>query len=181
MFGKNIRMERISDRNSGNCVIVPMDHGVSIVRGRHHRHEEDRRRCGQRRRHGRAHAQGACPSGTPHERNDIAPSSTCRHPNIGVTSNSKTLVATVEEALKYGADAVSVHINVGAETEPEMLADLGMVSSDCADWGMPLVVMSYPRGPTITNSYDPEMVAHAARVAMELGGGHRQMQLHRRR
>ena len=30
MFGKNIRMERIIDRKSGNAVIVPMDHGISI-------------------------------------------------------------------------------------------------------------------------------------------------------
>ena len=30
MFGKSIRLERIMDRNTGNCVIVPMDHGISI-------------------------------------------------------------------------------------------------------------------------------------------------------
>ena len=30
MFGKGIRMERIMDRRTGNAVIVPMDHGVSV-------------------------------------------------------------------------------------------------------------------------------------------------------
>ena len=30
MYGKQIRMERIIDRNSGNAVIVPMDHGMSM-------------------------------------------------------------------------------------------------------------------------------------------------------
>ena len=30
MFGKSVRLERIVDRNTGNCVIVPMDHGISI-------------------------------------------------------------------------------------------------------------------------------------------------------
>ena len=30
MFGKNVRMERIIDRQSGNAVIVPMDHGISV-------------------------------------------------------------------------------------------------------------------------------------------------------
>ena len=30
MVGKQIRMERIIDRNSNNTVIVPMDHGVTI-------------------------------------------------------------------------------------------------------------------------------------------------------
>ncbi len=171
MFGKNIRMERISDRNSGNCVIVPMDHGVSIgpVDG-----IIDMRKTVDDVAKGGATAvlmhKGLVPQGHRTSGNDIGlilhlSAST----NIGVTSNSKTLVATVDEALKYGADAVSVHINVGAETEPDMLADLGMVSSECADWGMPLIVMSYARGPTITDSYDPGMVAHAARVAMELG------------
>ena len=29
MFGKSIRIERIMDRKTGNCVIVPMDHGIS--------------------------------------------------------------------------------------------------------------------------------------------------------
>jgi fructose-bisphosphate aldolase/2-amino-3,7-dideoxy-D-threo-hept-6-ulosonate synthase len=29
--------------------------------------------------------------------------------------------------------------------------------------------MAYPRGPTIKDSYDPQVVAHAARVATELG------------
>lgn len=89
--------------------------------------------------------------------------------DIGVSSNRKVLVATVEEAIKTGADAVSVHINVGAETEGEMLADVGRISKECNEWGMPLLVMAYPRGPKITDSYDPQMVAHAARVASELG------------
>ena len=39
--------------------------------------------------------------------------------------NSKTMVCTVEEAIKLGADAVSVHVNLGAEDERSMLKDLG--------------------------------------------------------
>ena len=30
MIGKEIRLERIIDRNSGKTVIVPMDHGVTV-------------------------------------------------------------------------------------------------------------------------------------------------------
>ena len=30
MIGKKIRIERIINRKTGRCVIVPMDHGVSI-------------------------------------------------------------------------------------------------------------------------------------------------------
>ena len=37
------------------------------------------------------------------------------------------------------------------------------------DWGMPLLAMCYARGPSIKDSFNPEAVAHAARVGAELG------------
>ena len=171
MFGKNVRMERIIDRKSGNAVIVPMDHGISVgpIPGL-----IDMKQTVNDVVEGGATAvlmhKGMVPQGHRTSGHDVGlilhlSAST----DLGVTSNSKVLVATVEEALKIGADAVSVHINVGAETEPEMLSDLGQVSKECNEWGMPLLVMAYPRGPKIENSYDPHAVAHAARVAAELG------------
>lgn len=45
--------------------------------------------------------------------------------SLGPDPNNKVLVATVEEALKMGADGVSIHINVGAEDESHMLYTLG--------------------------------------------------------
>jgi predicted phospho-2-dehydro-3-deoxyheptonate aldolase len=171
MFGKNIRMERIIDRESGNAVIVPMDHGISVgpISGL-----IDMKETVNNVATGNATAvlmhKGLAPQGHRTAGHDVGlilhlSAST----DIGVNSHSKVLVATVEEALKMGADAVSMHINVGAETEPRMLSDLGKVSRKCTKWGMPLVVMAYPRGPTIKDSFDPDAVAHAARVAMELG------------
>ena len=171
MFGKSIRLERIMDRNTGNCVIVPMDHGISIgpTEGL-----INMKKAVDDVANGGATAvlmhKGLSRYSHRTSGNDIGlilhlSAST----DLGVTSNSKVLVATVEEALKMGADAVSMHINVGAESEPQMLSDLGMVSRQCSEWGMPLIVMAYPRGPKIKNSFDPDAVAHAARVAMELG------------
>ena len=171
MFGKSIRIERIMDRKTGNCVIVPMDHGISAgpIEGL-----IDMKKTVDDVANGGATAvvmhKGLIRYSHRTSGHDIGlilhlSAST----DIGVTKNSKVLVASVEEALKIGADAVSVHINVGAETEPEMLADLGQVAKDCNEWGMPLLVMAYPRGPKIENSYDPQAVAHAARVATELG------------
>lgn len=159
------------DRNTGNCVIVPMDHGISIgpTAGLY-----DMKSTVDAVANGGATAvlmhKGLIRYSYRSSGNDIGlilhlSAST----DLGVTSNSKVLVASVEEAIKNGADAVSVHINVGAETEPEMLADVGRISRDCSEWGMPLLVMAYARGPSIKNSYDPHAVAHAARVATELG------------
>ncbi len=50
-----------------------------------------------------------------------------------------------------------------------MLSDLGDVSAACERWNMPLLAMMYPRGPKIVNSNDPELVAHGAIVAADLG------------
>ena len=83
-------------------------------------------------------------------------------------ANHKVLVATVEEAIKIGADAVSIHINFGDEYEYEMLEAAGEVSRTCNEWGMPLIVMAYPRGHDV-NSYDPDLIAHCARASSELG------------
>ncbi|MDD4952524.1 MAG: fructose-bisphosphate aldolase, partial [Desulfovibrionaceae bacterium] len=68
-----------------------------------------------------------------------------------------------------GADGVSVHINMGDETEGRMLADLGLVCSTANEWGVPVLAMMYARGPKIKNPYDADMVAHCAREAVELG------------
>ena len=89
--------------------------------------------------------------------------------SLGPDPLGKVPVATVEEAICLGADAVSVHVNVGATNEPEQLQSLGEVAKTCAAWGMPLFAMMYPRGPKIKSEHDPAMVGHAARVGAELG------------
>jgi 2-amino-4,5-dihydroxy-6-oxo-7-(phosphonooxy)heptanoate synthase len=83
--------------------------------------------------------------------------------------DARRLVASVEDALRTGADAVSVHVNLGSRTEQRQLGDLARVASRCDRWQLPLLAMVYPRGPKITNPADPEAVAHAAAVAVELG------------
>jgi class I fructose-bisphosphate aldolase len=81
----------------------------------------------------------------------------------------KVLVGTVEEAVSYGADAVSVHVNIGAPTESEMLKDLGKVSGECAKLGVPLLAMMYHRGHDVKDPKDTKNIAHVARVGYELG------------
>lgn len=82
----------------------------------------------------------------------------------------KVLVGTVEEALRSGADVVSVHVNIGAREEARQLADLAAVAESCDRWNVPLMAMIYPRGPQIVDPRDPAVVAHAVTVAAELGG-----------
>lgn len=84
-------------------------------------------------------------------------------------TDAKVLVSRVEEAIRLGADGVSVHVNIGADTEASQLADLGAVADACDRWGMPLLAMMYPRGPRVRNPRDPELLAHVVNIAADLG------------
>jgi 2-amino-4,5-dihydroxy-6-oxo-7-(phosphonooxy)heptanoate synthase len=84
-------------------------------------------------------------------------------------ADARRLVASVEEALRVGADGVSVQVNLGARNEQRQLADLGRVAARCERWQLPLLAMVYPRGPKVTNPNAPDLVAHAVAVAVELG------------
>ena len=79
----------------------------------------------------------------------------------------KTLVGSAEDALRVGAEAVSVQVTFGVAEELDMLADLAEVSAACSRWGLPLLTMIYVRG--VDPAEEPRSIAHAARVAAELG------------
>lgn len=171
MRGISIRMERIINRNTGNTVIIPMDHGVTVgpIKG-----IKSVKAIADAVASGGADAavvhKGAATFGHRGYGRDLGliihlSASTA----LGPDPNNKVLVASVEEALKIGADAVSIHVNVGAEDEGRMLATLGEVSRQCQDWGMPLLAMMYPRGKKIKDEYAEANIAHAARVGAELG------------
>jgi fructose-bisphosphate aldolase/2-amino-3,7-dideoxy-D-threo-hept-6-ulosonate synthase len=83
--------------------------------------------------------------------------------------NLKVLASGVEDALRIGADAVSVHVNLGSDSEAAMVADLGAAASACEEWGLPLVAMVYPRGPRVKDPLDADLVSKAARLGAELG------------
>ncbi|MFV2019993.1 2-amino-3,7-dideoxy-D-threo-hept-6-ulosonate synthase [Micromonospora sp. LOL_023] len=83
--------------------------------------------------------------------------------------DAKYLVATVSAAVRRGADAVSVHVNLGSREEARQLADLAAVAEEADRWGIPVLAMMYPRGPRIENPNAPELVAHAATLAADLG------------
>src|SRR5271170_4062214 len=45
--------------------------------------------------------------------------------SLSLTPNRKMVNSSVVEGLRLGADAISVHINMGSKEEPEMLEQLG--------------------------------------------------------
>ncbi|MBT9132708.1 MAG: 2-amino-4,5-dihydroxy-6-oxo-7-(phosphonooxy)heptanoate synthase [Syntrophomonadaceae bacterium] len=171
MLGKKIRMERIFNRASGRTVIVPLDHGVTVgpIEGLVNLCDIVNKVA-----EGGANAVlghlGLPLHGHRGYGKDIGlilhlSASTALSPE----PNSKVIINPVETALKIGADGVSIHVNLGAVDEREMLRDFGYISNRCLEWGMPLLTMVYTRGPKIKNEYDKEVVKHAARVGAELG------------
>ena len=171
MMGKLIRIERIINRKTRKTVIVPMDHGVTVgpIKGL-----INMGKTVDMIADGGANAVvghlGLPLHGHRGAGKDIGlilhlSASTSLSPD----PNHKVLVNTVQWALKMGADAVSVHINIGADDEAKMLEDLGKVAIECMEWGMPLLAMMYPRGTKIKDETDVEVVKHAARVGAELG------------
>lgn len=87
----------------------------------------------------------------------------------GLPSYSKALVCSVHEALRLGADMVSMHINIGNDLEDRMLSDLGACVEDAHQLGLPLLAMIYARGGQIVRETDPALVAHSIRIGAELG------------
>jgi len=83
--------------------------------------------------------------------------------------HARYLVGGVEEALRLGADGVSVHVNLGSRTEARQLGDLGLVADACDRWNLPLLAMVYPRGPGVADPATLDEVAHAASIAADLG------------
>lgn len=169
MHGKEVRLARLL--KNGRTVIVPMDHGVSMgpAKGL-----EDLAETVRKVAEGGATAYICHKGMVPHvHRGDALRMGLIVHVNgstaLAPDPNAKRLVATVEEALRLGADGVSYHINFGSATEAEMVEQLGRLSTECANWGLPLLAMAYPRGPNIKNPYDVSLVKHAARAAAELG------------
>ncbi len=170
-LGKRVRLERMFNRNTGRTIIVPLDHGVSVgpifgvvdLRDTINKVAEGGANAvlmhkGLPRRTHRGHGRDIGLIIHLSASTDLSP-----------FPNAKTLVGEVEDAIRLGADAVSVHINLGDETERNMLGEFGQISTSANNWGMPLLAMVYARGPKVKDGFHPDVVKHCARLGEELG------------
>lgn len=171
MIGKMIRMQRIMDRDSGKMVIVPIDHGISdgpidgLINVR-----ETVSNIAESGANGILMHKGMVQVGFRGGGSDIG---LIVHLSAGTMLSpdplNKVIVTTVEEAVALGADAISIHINVGATDTGRMMLEAGEVARDCKRLGMPLLMMMYPRGEKVSNEKDVSVVKIAARIGAELG------------
>ncbi|WP_431039037.1 2-amino-3,7-dideoxy-D-threo-hept-6-ulosonate synthase [Streptomyces sp. P6-2-1] len=171
LTGKAVRLTRLSRPGDGRFLFVPLDHSVSdgpVVSaagfGELVRSIADGGADGIVVHKGRARM--IAPQVLAHCSLVVHLSASTAH---GPDTNAKVLVGDVEEAVRLGADAVSVHVNIGSDTEGGQLADLGAVASACERFGMPLMAMIYPRGPRVSDPADPALVSHVVNIAADLG------------
>ncbi|WP_137283607.1 2-amino-3,7-dideoxy-D-threo-hept-6-ulosonate synthase [Halorussus salinisoli] len=165
--GTAARLDRIG--TDGNYVIVPMDHGITLgaVNGL-----VDIESTIDAVTRGGADAvltqKGIAPR--VHENKNDA--GYVVHLNastsIGPDNNDKRMTGTVKEAVRAGADAVSVHVNVGSKYEREQMEDLARVTETADEYGVPVLAMAYARGPGV-DEHDAESLGHAVRFAEEVG------------
>ncbi len=92
--------------------------------------------------------------------------------NTGVHGNRKAWVTSVHEAVKYGAEGISVHVNIGSVHEPEQLETLREIKQQNLEYGLPLLGMFYYRteenGKTV-NHTDTDSIKRAVRAGYEAG------------
>ena len=50
--------------------------------------------------------------------------------SLSTAPNRKMLTGSAKEAIRLGADGVSLHINIGGKEEPEMIEQLGKISEE---------------------------------------------------
>jgi fructose-bisphosphate aldolase, class I len=92
-----------------------------------------------------------------------------------IPSSAKALStcnASVEDAVRLGADAVGYTLYVGSPRQDEDLHQLKGVRQDCDRYGMPLFVWAYPRGRDIDKKGGQlsfYAIDYGARLAMEMG------------
>ncbi len=80
--------------------------------------------------------------------------------------------ASVEDAVRLGADAVGYTLYVGSPKQEEDLVQLRTIRQDCDRYGMPLVIWAYPRGRDIETKGGRDSlyaIDYGARLAMEMG------------
>jgi len=83
-----------------------------------------------------------------------------------------TTNASVEDAVRLGADAVGYTLYVGSPRQDADLHQLKGVREDCDRYGMPLVIWAYPRGEYIEKKGGQKSfyaIDYSARMAMEMG------------
>lgn len=179
-IGKARRLARLSDRRSGRMLCVPLDHGMQVgpIAG-----IADPAPLidivveagvnsvivspGMLQRFGHRLAGG------PAVILRLDQTTMWRHgTETGYPDTHSRLVATVEEAVQMGADAVITYLftcNNQAHEETKSFENAGAVAAACRKWGVVHVIEAMAAKGGFAQADDPDIVALNCRMAGELG------------
>jgi fructose-bisphosphate aldolase/2-amino-3,7-dideoxy-D-threo-hept-6-ulosonate synthase len=168
MTGKSRRLRRMFREPSGRCLMVPLDHGpwLGPVKG-----IDCPQSIVEQVLAGGANAllvsPGVARTVQPIMGTDVAIVLRVSI-SLGLAPEAmqETPVATVETALRLDADAVAVSIFFGRGHEVATMRFLGQLAEQSNRYGMPVLAEMMP---SMDAAYDPESVAHAARIGYEMG------------
>jgi DhnA family fructose-bisphosphate aldolase class Ia len=171
MLGKQVRLRRILNEKSGHLLAIAVDHAIGwgVIEGIEAIQETIN--C----------VAGARPDAITMQKG-IATS--CMEPWAGrqafilkCTSFSPFYpdydgyTASMNDAVRLGADAVAVGVTIGGKAQPELLKNLAQFTEEASLLGFPVVTHIYPKGELIPPPewYSYERVVYAARAAAEVG------------
>lgn len=166
-FGKKARYDRLVNPVTGKTVLIPFDHGLPFgpLPG-----ITDPRKTVRGAVEGGANGvifnQGLAEVLFPEYNTKIGV--------IHMLTNSATAgysprFGSVEQALRWAADAVAVEISVGSAQEGSLIEKLAEVVDACEQWNIPLLTMMYPTDDYVESAGPMEAIRHAARAGAELG------------
>jgi fructose-bisphosphate aldolase, class I len=78
-------------------------------------------------------------------------------------------LCTVKEAIKLGASAVGYTIYIGSKHESKMLSEFENIKRDAVKAKIPVIAWVYPGKANMQGRTDDEVMAYAARIALEIG------------
>jgi len=170
MIGQEVRLRRFFDQRSGTSIIVPMDHGVE---GPEYVELEDPRDLvsglvaaganGFLMRRGLARFTADRWAGRAAWAQRITGRTGLAH-----RDKEQLFIASPEEALRNGADAVCYTIFLGADHEERDYPLIGQAADTCSRIGLPLLAEIFPAGGADSIAYDGPYSVDDLRVAVRV-------------
>ena len=77
-------------------------------------------------------------------------------------------LCSVQEAIKYGAQAVGYTIYLGSQHESMMMQEFETIEREAHAKNIPVILWAYPRGKSIEGKNKAKLMAYAARIGLEL-------------
>jgi DhnA family fructose-bisphosphate aldolase class Ia len=172
-LGKTIRLSKLFDAESGNAVIIPMDHGVEGYfaelqdPGPLVKTLAEAGADGFLTRRGFAANAGGHFGGAGWVQRITGRSGIAVARQVDL-DNDQLFVSSIEQAVRNGADCVVPTVFLGGPQERETLPLLGAVSDKCAELGMPIMMEVFPVGDPGAVPYNGPYTLDDMRVAVRI-------------